>query len=190
MWQIQVLLGGGSAGLATTGRWQATLLRAGAAGRWALVLLVERLPARQRPAALRGPPAGADSLVLVHRLWRRARRDNSLSGSETGASSGENTARSAFGANASSSSGFGEADGSAFRGGSAVLHGDSDRLANVFFSYSAVTDALAPPSPAGRRPSSAAPPGSPLAGGRPRTAALAARQSLQRPISALGRAWG
>ncbi|PSC70144.1 kinesin-ii motor [Micractinium conductrix] len=137
---------------------------------------------------------GAQRWAVDHLQWAgnlvRARRDNSLSGSETGASSGENTARSAFGANASSSSGFGEADGSAFRGGSAVLHGDSDRLANVFFSYSAVTDALAPPSPAGRRPSSAAPPGSPLAGGRPRTAALAARQSLQRPISALGRAWG
>lgn len=125
-------------------------------------------------------------------LERRARREASLSGSEASSGgSGPSSARSAGG-----STSFGDADGTALGlpgGGDSdtgkglgVLHGSSDRLSDVYFSYAGCSPGPSSPS---KRPGSGLP-GSPLAGGRPRTAALAARQSLQRPISALGRAWG
>lgn len=109
----------------------------------------------------------------------RARREASLSGSEaSSASSGSSSARSVGGA---SSSGFGEVGTGSFSGSGGVLHGERGGLADVYFSYSD-----APGSPGGR-PGRAASSGSssPLAG-RPRTAAMAARQAV-RPFSALGR---
>ncbi|KAL4436755.1 hypothetical protein ABPG75_003894 [Micractinium tetrahymenae] len=142
---------------------------------------------------------GAQRWAVDHLEWAgnlvRARREASLSGSEASSGggaggSGPSSARSAAG-----STSFGDADGSAFGlggGGSeagvgfGMLHGSSERLSDVYFSYAACSPGPGSPS---KRPGSGAP-GSPLAGGRPRTAALAARQSLQRPISALGRAWG
>ncbi len=68
-----------------------------------------------------------------------------------------------------------------FGGSAGVLHGEAGGLADVYFSYND-----APGSPGGR-PGTAASShgGSPLAG-RPRTAAMAARQAV-RPFSALGR---
>lgn len=125
----------------------------------------------------------------------RARREASLSGSERSSGGGGSGPSSACSAGGSTS--FGDADGTAFgmpRGGGSdpgsdafgVLHGSSERLSDVYFSYAAASPG---PSSPKKRPGSGMP-GSPLAGGRPRMAALAARQSLQRPVSALGRAWG
>lgn len=80
-----------------------------------------------------------------------------------------------------SSGGFGEVGTGSFGGSGGVLHGEGGGLADVYFSYND-----APGSPGGR-PGTAASggSGSPLAG-RPRTAAMAARQAA-RPFSALGR---
>lgn len=127
----------------------------------------------------------AQRWAVAHLEWAgnlaAARREGSLTGSEPsvastasssgGSSSGASSARTAMG-------GLGADDGG-------VLHGGSERLSDVYFSY-----ADAPGSP-GRRPGTAAGGGaaSPPAG-RPRTAALASRVSL-RPFSALGaRQWG
>lgn len=115
-----------------------------------------------------------------------------MSGSEVSLSgSGPSSARSAGG-----STSFGDTDGTALglpRGldsdpgdGFGTLHGSSERLSDVYFSYAA----SCPPgssSPGGRPGGGAL--GSPLVGGRPRTAALVARQSLQPPVSGLGRAF-
>lgn len=123
----------------------------------------------------------------------RARRegDASLTGSEASSLSSSSGGGGYSSSTGGGLGGFGDADAGFGSGGGGVLHGDSDRLSDIYFSYSAVTDSLGSPA---KRPGTAGGgggSGSPLAG-RPRTAALAARQSLHRPFSAVGgaQAWG
>lgn len=125
--------------------------------------------------------------------WCRARRegDASLPGSEASSvsSCSSGAAASCLRAGSGGRAPPEEGDGGFGALGAGVLHGASDALSNVYFSYSGVADASYG-SP-GKRPGTGGRMGSPLAG-RPRTAALAARQALRRPISsALAAAqWG
>ncbi|GAB4823122.1 hypothetical protein N2152v2_010168 [Parachlorella kessleri] len=122
--------------------------------------------------------------AVTHIEWAgnlvRARREAeaSLSSSEA---SGSSSGGSTCGGRQGTAAGVGIGESVSENFGANLFHGDSDRLSNVYFSYKDVR----PPS---SRVGSA---GTTALAGRPRTAALQARQG-SRPVTAAlaGRQWG